>query len=167
MNDREKWRERVRDIRAGGTTWWWWSIYVNIFLSRFVCLFLSLSLSLYIYIYICVCVCVCVRTAYPLSQRNLLPVFSSVRSSVNFRETDCHQEPWTLCLRSLDLNVYSLSLILSTLYLLIYIYIYIYWKRERGRERREREKIPWRNDRLRPRSEWVRTQVALLRSLSE
>ena len=24
MNDREKWRERLRDIRAGGTTWWWW-----------------------------------------------------------------------------------------------------------------------------------------------
>ena len=24
MNDREKWRERVRDIRAGGITWWWW-----------------------------------------------------------------------------------------------------------------------------------------------
>ena len=24
MNDREKWRERVRDIRAVGTTWWWW-----------------------------------------------------------------------------------------------------------------------------------------------
>ena len=24
MNDREKWRERVRDISAGGTTWWWW-----------------------------------------------------------------------------------------------------------------------------------------------
>ena len=23
MNDREKWRERVRDIRASGTTWWW------------------------------------------------------------------------------------------------------------------------------------------------
>ena len=23
MNDREKWRERVRDIRAGGTTWLW------------------------------------------------------------------------------------------------------------------------------------------------
>ena len=26
MNDREKWRERVRDIRAGGMTWWWWTI---------------------------------------------------------------------------------------------------------------------------------------------
>ena len=24
MNNREKWRERVRDIRAGGRTWWWW-----------------------------------------------------------------------------------------------------------------------------------------------
>ena len=24
MNDREKWRERVRDIRACGMSWWWW-----------------------------------------------------------------------------------------------------------------------------------------------
>ena len=24
MNDGEKWRERVRDIRASDTTWWWW-----------------------------------------------------------------------------------------------------------------------------------------------
>ena len=37
MSDREKWRERVRDIRAGGTTWWWWWY---------------TPLSLYIYIYI-------------------------------------------------------------------------------------------------------------------
>ena len=29
MNNREKWRERVRDIRAGGTTWcWWWCIFI-------------------------------------------------------------------------------------------------------------------------------------------
>ena len=26
MNNREKWRERVRDIRAGGTTWWFQTI---------------------------------------------------------------------------------------------------------------------------------------------
>ena len=26
MNDREKWRETVRDIRAGGATWWWYLI---------------------------------------------------------------------------------------------------------------------------------------------
>ena len=24
MNDREEWRERVRDIRATSRTWWWW-----------------------------------------------------------------------------------------------------------------------------------------------
>ena len=24
MNDREEWRERVRDIFASGTIWWWW-----------------------------------------------------------------------------------------------------------------------------------------------
>ena len=24
MNNREKWRERVRDIRAASTRWWWW-----------------------------------------------------------------------------------------------------------------------------------------------
>ena len=28
MNDREKWRETVRDIRAGGATWWWWWWYI-------------------------------------------------------------------------------------------------------------------------------------------
>ena len=26
MNNREKRRERVRDIRMGGTTWWWWQM---------------------------------------------------------------------------------------------------------------------------------------------
>ena len=34
MNDREKWREKVRDIRASGKTrwWWWWYIYINIYI---------------------------------------------------------------------------------------------------------------------------------------
>ena len=40
MNDRERWRETVRDIRAGGMTWWY--IYMSIYI--------------YIYIYVCVCV---------------------------------------------------------------------------------------------------------------
>ena len=31
MKDREKWRERVRDIRASGTTWWWWWWYIQTF----------------------------------------------------------------------------------------------------------------------------------------
>ena len=29
MNDREKWRDRVSDIRAGGARWWWWYIEMN------------------------------------------------------------------------------------------------------------------------------------------
>ena len=29
MNDREKWREWVKDIRANGTTWWWWWWWIN------------------------------------------------------------------------------------------------------------------------------------------
>ena len=30
MNDRETWRERVRDIRASRTSSWWWYIYIYI-----------------------------------------------------------------------------------------------------------------------------------------
>ena len=29
MNDRETWRERVRDIRATRMTWWWWWFFVH------------------------------------------------------------------------------------------------------------------------------------------
>ena len=29
MNDGEKWRERVRDIRASGMTWWLWWWYIS------------------------------------------------------------------------------------------------------------------------------------------
>ena len=38
MNDREEWRERIRDIRAASTIWWWWWWW---------------------YIHVCVYVCVC------------------------------------------------------------------------------------------------------------
>ena len=34
MNDREKWRERLRDIRASGTTWWWWWWFYSTLLIR-------------------------------------------------------------------------------------------------------------------------------------
>ena len=30
MNDREEWRERVRDIRATSAIWWWWWWHINI-----------------------------------------------------------------------------------------------------------------------------------------
>ena len=57
MNNREKWRERVRDIRAGGMTWWWWWYGISTLLGYSLPI---LFMYIYIYIYICVCVCVCV-----------------------------------------------------------------------------------------------------------
>ena len=44
MNDREKWRERVRDIRASGTTrwWWWWWIYLIVKKTSPLIFFLTL-----------------------------------------------------------------------------------------------------------------------------
>ena len=56
MNDREKWREIIKDIRAGGTTWWWSYCYLmkSAFLLR-VCTskhisvrFWSMNLSLWL-----------------------------------------------------------------------------------------------------------------------
>ena len=35
MNDREKWRERVRDIRACGMTWWWWWWWMIVFTLKY------------------------------------------------------------------------------------------------------------------------------------
>ena len=40
MNDREEWRERVRDIWATTATWWWWWWYIHMYIY------------IYIYIYI-------------------------------------------------------------------------------------------------------------------
>ena len=39
MNDREEWRERVRDIRAASTIWWWWWWLTHLKLGRIPILF--------------------------------------------------------------------------------------------------------------------------------
>ena len=47
MNDREKWREWVRDIRASGTTWWWWWLCIHDYhIMRLTRSSLSFSLSI-------------------------------------------------------------------------------------------------------------------------
>ena len=46
MNDREKWRERIRDIRACGMTWWWWYIYIYIYIQMQISLTFSRHLLL-------------------------------------------------------------------------------------------------------------------------
>ena len=44
MNDREKWRWRARDIRAGGTTSWWWYVHIYIF-----CVVISWEFFFFVY----------------------------------------------------------------------------------------------------------------------
>ena len=39
MNDREEWRERVRDIRAASTIWWWW--YIRVGFNKFPAFFVQ------------------------------------------------------------------------------------------------------------------------------
>ena len=50
MNDREKWRERVRDIRATSTTWWW-------YYHRYRACFLYEYSKPHIHAYVCMYVC--------------------------------------------------------------------------------------------------------------
>ena len=49
VNDREKWRQRVRGIWAGGTTWWWWWWLHNI---NYTYSHTHTHTHIYIYIYI-------------------------------------------------------------------------------------------------------------------
>ena len=37
MNDREEWRERVRDIHATSAIWWWWWWYIYIYIKTNRC----------------------------------------------------------------------------------------------------------------------------------
>ena len=51
MNDREKWRERVRDIRASGTAWWWLFIKMDLALNNsqwLICYKIKLNQTSYV-----------------------------------------------------------------------------------------------------------------------
>ena len=69
MNDREKWRETVGDIRAGGVTWWWWYFanfhpFRSLSISLSLSLFLHLSISLIINLYFSLSFCLSVSNIY-------------------------------------------------------------------------------------------------------
>ena len=62
MDDREGWRQRVREIRADGVTWWWWWDFILLYMPVFehfsdlwrnlFRMFISIYIYIYIYIYI-------------------------------------------------------------------------------------------------------------------
>ena len=51
MNDREEWRERVRDIRATSAIWWWWYVYICCILTL-CCVDIMISITTVIQIHI-------------------------------------------------------------------------------------------------------------------
>ena len=51
MNDREEWRERVRDIRAASTIWWWWWWWWCVCVCVYVCVCVCVCVYIYIYIF--------------------------------------------------------------------------------------------------------------------
>ena len=98
MNDKKKWRERVRYIRAGGTTWWWWWWYIYRYIYIYMCVCLC----------VCVCVCVCViRISRKVDKPNTYNLFTSNISSFRF------------------ISIILSDLPTSTIFPYIYIYIYI------------------------------------------
>ena len=75
MNDREEWRERVRDIRAASTRWWWW---------WYICIIYMYNIYIYIYMYdiymcVCVCVCVCVSACVWLNNKDTFCLYNVIK----------------------------------------------------------------------------------------
>ena len=77
MNDREEWRERVRDIRAASTIWWWWwyiyyngiydiyiithlNIYIYIYIYMYICIYIYIYIYIYMYVYIYMYIYICI-----------------------------------------------------------------------------------------------------------
>ena len=83
MNDREKWRERVRDIHATSTTWWWWWL-----LHKDRNLDLSLEMWMLLILDISDLSWLVTQWDMPRFQRNSSPInlaSSKVRTSENFK----------------------------------------------------------------------------------
>ena len=49
MDDRERWQERVREIRADGTTWWWWYIYIHTHTHIYIYIYIYTHTQIYIH----------------------------------------------------------------------------------------------------------------------
>ena len=96
MNDREKWREMVKDIRAGSMTWWWWWWW-----------------------YICVCECACGLAVFGTNQSR------RVTSVVQKHEQYLLRSFWPSYTHTHTHSHTHMSFFLS-LSLSLYIYIYIY-----------------------------------------
>ena len=104
MNDREEWRERVRDIRATSAIWWWWLPLcrgaVSVFYSpswQDKCIFECMG----IYIWECICMCAdkCIdRMCVCVRMYMCVCVYVWIRTSVRVSVCDCICEGIYVCL---------------------------------------------------------------------
>ena len=100
MNDREKWLERLRDIRASGTTWWW---YIYIYILS------SCRAAIYIYIYTRI-----VEKVPSLTQ--ILDLSHTSRLSIGLNRTGIKTEIWInliRCGRVMSQQKYTAIILLS------------------------------------------------------
>ena len=87
MNDREEWRERVRDIRAASTIWWWWWLVLCEMQSVSSRIWTRVTMSISYddnhyttwNVCMCVCVCVCARARAFMNLPGHWPNESSIR----------------------------------------------------------------------------------------
>ena len=115
MNDREKWRETVRDIRAGGATWWWWWWWY-IYIYIYIYIYTLSSLSLYIYIFEYIYIYIYIYFLFPLSLALSLSLSLSKYICIY---TCIHTHTHTY------IHIYICECVSVCVCVFIYIYIYI------------------------------------------
>ena len=76
MNDREKWRERARDIRDSGTTWWWWW-WCKIRKGSFISFFLHSFLFGSSFFFLLLPYSFTVNSSFFFTSQNVFPFFFS------------------------------------------------------------------------------------------
>ena len=66
LNDTEKWRERVRNIRAGGMIWWWWLVVVVVVVAAAIVLFVAVVIVVFVAVIFVLVVVVIIEAFYCL-----------------------------------------------------------------------------------------------------
>ena len=131
MNDREEWRERVRDIRTTSAIWWWWwwywSIYSCSYHSIYLCLFISIYIYPTIYLSICQPIYICSYLSIRVSQ--FISIYLSLDLSIYlsiYLSISVHINLSICVFLFLPIYLSIFCSYLTIIYQSIYVYIYLY-----------------------------------------
>ena len=90
MNDREKWRERIKDICASGMTWWWWWLLCGKGVGVYYC---PSWLGNCVFMHLCTYVCMneCIDECLCMNSCMYVCIWESIAQSAGTVEyTDCN-----------------------------------------------------------------------------